>query len=181
MRCIKYRLKRPGTGSLINEAATLLFIAQHYYYGALLLRPAAVAAFFEYLDASDTVYNKSRESWELLKGWAKVEKLLSAVQEQLRLQIAPFAASVLCQFPNEDDRAKGLWTVVQMAKSNGLGWLMRTNNSGADEVAEDHDRLDGGFVELPTLTPEGLKPISDDADGNAIYIDWYSTYDLHSY
>ncbi|KAL8916572.1 MAG: hypothetical protein Q9208_008443 [Pyrenodesmia sp. 3 TL-2023] len=163
-------------GNLTNEAATLLFIAQHYFHGALLLRPAALTAFFENLDASDTVYNKSRESWKVLKGWAKVEKLLSAVQEQLRLLISPLAVTVICQFPDEDHRAKSLWRIVQMAKSNGLGWLMRTNDSVKSQQTEDSSRLDVDFVELPTLTPEDLQPISDDAGGNVIYIDWYGTY-----
>ena len=45
--------------------------------GQLLSRP-----FFHYLDAADTVNNKSRESWKVLTGWAKVEKLLGAVQER---------------------------------------------------------------------------------------------------
>lgn len=166
-------------GDMTNEAATLLFIAQHYFYGALLRRPAAVTAFFEYLDASDTVYNKSRESWKVLRGWAKVEKLLSAVQEKLRLLIAPTAASVICQFPNEDDRARLLWTVVQMAKSNGLAWLMRTNDSAGNQpMQEDSSRLDMDFVELPTLAPEDLQPISDDVGGGVTYVDWYGKYDL---
>ena len=159
----------------MNEAATHLFIAQHYYHGALLLRPAAVTAFFDHLDAADTAYNKSRESWKVLKGWAKVEKLLGAVQEQLRNTIAPLASSVLCQFPSEDDRATGLWTIVQMAKSNGLGWLMRTNASMGSKRAADSSRLDVDFEELPTLTPDELKSISDDAGDNVHYIDWYST------
>ncbi|KAL9053204.1 MAG: hypothetical protein Q9206_004022, partial [Seirophora lacunosa] len=163
------------SGSLTNQAATLLFIAQHYSWGAMRLRPAAVAAFFEYLDASDTVYNRSRESWKVLKGWAKVEKLLSAVQEEMRLFIAPLAASVMCQFPNETDRAKGLWTIVQMAKSNGLGWLMRTNAaSGSNQQPVDTTRLDVDYEELPTLTAEELKPMSDDAGGNVVYVDWYN-------
>ena len=113
-------------GSLKNEADILFFIANHYYYAALNLRPAALSAFFEYLDAADTVYNKSRASWKLLAGWAKVDKLLSDVQERLRVTIAPLATSVICQFPEGDLRSQSLWTMIQMAKSTGLGWLMRT-------------------------------------------------------
>ncbi|KAL8977465.1 MAG: hypothetical protein Q9205_006739, partial [Flavoplaca limonia] len=162
-------------GSLAKQAATLLAIAQHHYWGAMRLRPAAVAAFFEHLDASDTVYNRSRESWKVLKGWTKVEKLLSAVQEEMRLLIAPLAASVICQFPREDDRANGLWTIVQMAKSNGLGWLMRTNAAtGTRQQPVESTRLDVDYEELPTLTPEELKPVSEDAGGNIVYVDWYS-------
>ncbi|KAL8975237.1 MAG: hypothetical protein Q9197_000540 [Variospora fuerteventurae] len=161
-------------GSLPNEAATLLSMAQHYYQGALLLRPNAVAAFIEYLDASDTVYNKSRESWKVLKGWAKVEKLLSAVQEQMRLMIAPLAASVMSRFPSNDGRAKGLWTIVQMAKSNGLGWLMRTTASTEGNQIAGSDRVDVEFEELPVLTPEELKPLGLDAGGNVIFVDWYN-------
>ncbi|KAL8726744.1 MAG: hypothetical protein Q9166_006539 [cf. Caloplaca sp. 2 TL-2023] len=161
-------------GSLMNEAAILLFIAQHYSHGALLLRPAAIGPFFEYLDAADTVYNKSRESWKVLKGWSKVEKLLSAVQEQLRLTIAPLAVSVIWQFPENEDRARGLWSMVQMAKSNGLGWLMRTNDSSERRRVDDSKRLDVDFEQLPTLTPEELEPISEGAGGNVVYVDWYN-------
>ena len=56
-------------GDQVNEAATLLFIAQHYYDGAFALRSAALGAFFQYLDESDTIYNKTREGWKVLKGW----------------------------------------------------------------------------------------------------------------
>ncbi|KAL8700752.1 MAG: hypothetical protein Q9201_005280 [Fulgogasparrea decipioides] len=161
-------------GHLMNEAATLLYMAQHYHHGALLLRPAAYAAFIEYLDAADTVFNKSRESWKVLKGWAKVEKLLSAVQEQQRLMIAPLLTSVICQLPEEDVRARVLWGTIQMAKSNGLGWLMRTNNAVETQRADDPGRLDVDFEELPTLTPEELIPITNDAGGNVCYIDWYN-------
>lgn len=166
-------------GHLLNEAATLFFIAQHYHHGALLLRPAAVGAFFEHIDESNTVFNKSRESWKVLKGWAKVEKLLSAVQEQLRLTIAPLAASVFYNFPNEDDRARGLWNIVQMAKSNGLAWLMQTNGLEGSKRVEDPERLDVDFEELPSLIPEDLNPISEDAGGDVCYVDWYSTYGRH--
>ncbi|KAL8732428.1 MAG: hypothetical protein Q9181_003963 [Wetmoreana brouardii] len=162
-------------GHLTNEAATLFSMAQHYHHGALLLRPAAYAAFIEYLDAADTVFNKSRESWKVLKGWAKVEKLLSAVQEQLRLTIAPLLTSVICQLPNEDVRARVLWGTIQMAKSNGLGWLMRTNNAAESQQTDDPGRLDVDFEEVPTLTPEELVPMSDDAGGSVCYVDWYST------
>lgn len=168
------------SGNLTNEAATLLNIAQHYFHGALLLRPAALAAFIEYLDNADTVYQKSRESWKVLKGWAKVEKLLSAVQEELRLLLAPLAATVICQFPDENHRARALWTLIQMAKSNGLGWLMRTNDPVRSQQTEDSSRLDVDFVELPALTPEDLQQISDDVGGGVTYVDWYGMYALYS-
>lgn len=168
-------------GHLLNEAATLLFIAQHYHHGALLLRPAAVGAFFQNIDESNTVFNKSRESWKVLKGFAKVEKLLSAVQEQLRLTIAPLAASVIYNFPNEKERAGGLWNIVQVAKSNGLAWLMQTNGLEGSKRAEDPGRLDVDFEELPSLTPEDLNPISQDAGDSVCYVDWYSTYSRYPF
>ncbi|KAL8773760.1 MAG: hypothetical protein Q9209_001528 [Squamulea sp. 1 TL-2023] len=143
-------------GNLTDEAATLFFIAQHYHPGALLLRPTAFAAFAEYLDASSTVFNRSRESWKVLKGWVKVEKLLSVVQELLRLTIAPLLASVLCQLPDEVTRAITLWGTVQVTKSDGLGWLMRTNTSARSKQVERPDRLDVDFEELPTLTLRNL-------------------------
>ncbi|KAL8912475.1 MAG: hypothetical protein Q9172_007494, partial [Xanthocarpia lactea] len=160
-------------GNLTDEAATLFYIAQHYHRGALLLRPAAFDAFTKYLDASETVFSKSRESWKVLKGWAKVEKLLSAVQELLRLMIAPLLASVVYQLPDEDMRAKTMWGTIQLAKSNGLGWLMRTNTSARNKRVEDSGRLDVDFDELPTLTSNEFKPITEDAGGNVCYVDWY--------
>ncbi|KAL8777868.1 MAG: hypothetical protein Q9194_002315 [Teloschistes cf. exilis] len=161
-------------GHLMNEAATLFFMAQHYHQGAMLLRPAAFTAFSEYLDAANTVFDKSRESWKVLEGWAKVEKLLSAVQEQLRLTIAPLLTSVLCQLPNEEVRAQTLWATIQLAKSNGLGWLMQTNDVAESKHAEDSNRVDVDYEELPTLTPEELSSISTDAGGNVCYVDWYN-------
>lgn len=157
-----------------RTAKNLLYIAHHYYDAALRLRPAALASFFEHLDAADTVYNKSRESWKILKGWAKVEKLLGAVQEQMRNVIAPSAASVICEFPDGDQRARGLWTIIQMAKSNGLGWLMRTNQSTQNIQIEEVERLDVESEELPTWTADELKPISEDAGDNVVYVDWYN-------
>lgn len=148
-------------------------MAQHYFFAACQLRPVAVTSFFEYLDAADTVYGKSRESWKVLKGWAKVEKLLGAIQEQMRNRIAPFAISMLWRFPNADQRAQGLWTVIQMAKSNGLGWLMRTNHSTKKTRPEDDERLDVDFEELPTLTSDELKPLSEDGGNDVLYVDWY--------
>lgn len=162
-------------GHVMNEAATLFFMAQHYHQGAMLLRPAAFTAFSEYMDAANTVFDKSRESWKVLKGWAKVEKLLSAVQEQLRLTIAPLLTSVICQLPNEEVRAQTLWATIQLAKSNGLGWLMQTNDVAESKPAEDSNRVDVDYEELPTLTPEDLSSISTDAGGNVCYVDWYST------
>ena len=161
-------------GSLTNEAATLFFIAQHYYFAAWRLRPAAVKPFFEYLDAADTAYNKIRESWKVLKGWAKVEKLLGAVQEQMRNTIAPLATSVICRFPDEQARASGLWTIIQMAKSNGLGWLMRTNDPTQQRQVGDVERLDVDFEEIPTLRPADLKSLSEDAASDIVYVDWYN-------
>ncbi|KAL8663598.1 MAG: hypothetical protein Q9202_003786 [Teloschistes flavicans] len=160
-------------GHLMNEAATLFFMAQHYHHGAMLLRPAAYAAFLEYLDAANTVFDKSRESWKVLKGWAKVEKLLSAVQEQLRLTIAPLLTSVICQLRDEELRAQALWGTIQIAKSSGLGWLMQTNDAAESKQAEDTSRFDVDFEELPTLTREDLLAISNDAGGNVCYVDWY--------
>ncbi|KAL8644981.1 MAG: hypothetical protein Q9210_006967, partial [Variospora velana] len=77
--------------------------------------------------------------------------------------MAPLAASVISIFPSEDDRAKGLWTIVQMAKSNGLGWLMRTTASTKGNQIEGSVRVDVKFEELPVSTPEELKPLGLDA------------------
>ena len=103
-----------------------------------------------------------------------MEKLLGAIEEKMRNVIAPLATSVICQFPDGDQRERGLWTVIQMAKSNGLGWLMRTNQSTQKIQIEDVERLDVEFEELPTWTADELKPISEDAGDNFVYVDWYN-------
>ena len=161
-------------GSLNNEATTLLFIAQHYYYAAWNLRPAALTAFFEYLDAADTVYNKSRERWKVLKFREKLEKLLGDVQEQLRNTIAPLAASVICRFPEGDSRSQYLWAIIQMAKSTGLGWLMRTNYLMTQNNTENTDRPYVDYEDLPMLTVDDLKLITEDASCDVVYVDWYN-------
>ena len=161
-------------GNLANEATTLLYIAQLYYYAAWNLRPAALTAFFEQLNAADTVYNKSREGWKVLTGWAKVEKLLSAMQERLRNSIAPLAASVICRFPEGNGRSQFLWTIIQMAKSTGLGWLMRTNHLTTQKNAGNTNRLDVDYEDLPMLRVDDLKPIAEDACCDVVYVDWYN-------
>ena len=88
--------------------------------------------------------------------------------------IAPLATSVLCQFSDEHIRAHGLWIAIQMAKSNGLGWLMRGAHSTEEGPTDDPKILDVNQEKLPTLTPEDFKPMSDDAGGNIVYVDWYN-------
>ena len=163
-------------GYVLAEASTSLSIAQHFFFPATQLHPAAVQAFFKALIEADSTFQKLRESWRVLKGWRKVQTLLLASEEEQRLQIAPLAVQVLYQIPNEQrvdtKRDEGLWTMIQVAKSIGLGWLMRTNSlKGADSSYLDSENKPSEFG---AITPDYLIHITKDAGGDVVYVDWYN-------
>ena len=58
-----------------------------------------------------------------------------------------------------------------MAKSTGLGLLIRTNHLIAQNEAENTDRLDVDYEDLPMLTFDDLKPITEDASSDIVYVD----------
>jgi hypothetical protein len=84
-------------GNTLGEAMTALYIAHLYYWGAMLLKKTMFELFFKYLDQSNDAFQKRREGWKVLSGWDKVDKLLQAVSERARLQIAPLAIVVMSQ------------------------------------------------------------------------------------
>lgn len=163
-------------GNILGEAGTALFIAQLYFWGAMKLKKSMLDEFFKYLDQSYEAFQKRREGWKVLRGWDKVDKLLKAVSENMRLQIVPLAVAVLCQFSEEarEWRDTSIWSMIQMGKSTGLGWLMQTNSldqhaplrsNGAPPFTE--------YKEIPVVKLEDLSLITSDAGGDVVYVDWY--------
>ena len=163
-------------GRLVGEANTWLLIAQHYFFAAQSFRPRALKPFDEALDNADIAYQKMREGWKNLRGWNRVEKLLSAVEEKTRLSIHPLAMGVIRQVPDslQESRSNMFWSTVQAAKSIGLGWLMQAykDESSGKDCPESTAR-DSDFTTLPTITTEDVQAITDDVGGDVIYVDWY--------
>ena len=158
-----------------NEASTALYMAQHMMFAASKLRPAAIDAFFTHLDTAEIAFQKNRESWKILKGWNKVQKLLLAVRENYSQHPPPLGIRVFLNFPDalQIQRAGGIWLMVQMAKSFGLGWLMQTN-SHAELGTSSSKQEPLKFVELPAIEPKELEAITEDAGGDVVYVDWYN-------
>ena len=168
-----------GIGRLDLEATISMNIAHLYYSPALCLRQKAFEGFFQSLDDAEIAYQKSREGWKFLRGWDKVEKLLMAAEEEMRLRIAPLAVSVLMKMPGSENPASEfalpIWTMIQIAKSLGLGWLTRTNGLEKSEKSQPETaKLDLEFNETLPITPDDLNIITADAEDNIVYVDWYN-------
>ncbi|ERF75709.1 hypothetical protein EPUS_01539 [Endocarpon pusillum Z07020] len=163
-------------GNILGEAGTALFIAQLYYWGAMKLKKSMLDEFFKYLDQSYEAFQKRREGWKVLSGWDKVDKLLKAVSENMRLQIVPLAVAVLCQFSEEarEWRDTRIWSMIQMGKSTGLGWLMQTNRLDQQALLRSNGALPfTEYREVPVVKREDLSLITSDAGGDVVYVDWY--------
>ena len=163
-------------GNLHTEANIWMLIAEHCYFAAQRLRPVALELFQEALDNANVTYQKIREGWKNLRGWKKVDKVLSAAEEQRRLRIHPLAIGIIRQFPDthQEIRNNMLWSIVQGAKSIGLGWLMRTNQADdSGRFSPDSMARFSDFKKLPTITTEDIQAITEDAGGDIVYVDWY--------
>jgi CHAT domain-containing protein len=164
-------------GNTLGEAATALYIAQLYFWGAMKLEKLSMFdEFFRYLDQSNEAFQKRREGWKVLSGWDKVDKLLKAVSEKLRLQIVPLAVVVLCQLSGgaREWRDTLIWSSIQMGKSIGLGWLMQTNSLDQQALMRNNGALPSTECkEVPIVKPEDLSLITSDAGGDVVYVDWY--------
>ena len=163
-------------GNLRTEADIWMLIAEHCYFAAQRLRPGALAIFQDALQNAEITYQKIREGWKNLRGWKKVEKVLSAVQEERRLRIHPMAMGVVRQIPDthREMRNAMLWSTVQGAKSIGLGWLMRTNQTNdSGRFSPDSMARYSDFEKFPTITTEDVQAITDDVGGDVVYVDWY--------
>ncbi|KAF7507528.1 hypothetical protein GJ744_010319 [Endocarpon pusillum] len=163
-------------GNILGEGGTALFIAQLYFWGAMKLKKSMVDEFIKYLDQSYEAFQKRREGWKVLSGWDKVDKLLKAVSEDMRLQVVPLGVAVLCQFSEEarEWRDTSIWSMIQMGKSTGLGWLMQTNSLDQKALLRSKGALPfTEYKEFPVVKPEDLSLITSDAGGDVVYVDWY--------
>lgn len=164
-------------GQLHPQAVIWRGIALLYFHAAKILRPAALLAFLESLDSANDIYERMLEGWKYLRGWDKVEKLLIASQEQMRLQIFPLSIHIYCQFQASHHQVRNelIWNQIQVAKSIGLGWLMRTNGLEQPEgISIESLEHSPDFEALPTITVEEMQTITNDAGSDALYVDWYN-------
>ncbi|KAL8826724.1 MAG: hypothetical protein Q9191_003620 [Dirinaria sp. TL-2023a] len=120
-----------GNGRSVRELQTYVNIAQLYFYAALKLDQRALDPFFQALLNALGALEKVRDGWRALQGWKRVENLTLALQDQKTMNIIPWAVAVLAKFPDSETnfRASMIWSMVQAAKSMGLGWLMETSAS----------------------------------------------------
>lgn len=163
-------------GRLIGQSNTFMSIAELFYFAAQRLRPGALDPFFQALKDADIAFQKMREGWKNLHGWQRVDKVLSASEEQRRLRICPLAMGVIRRFPDihREVRDGKLWSTIQAAKSIGLGWLMRVSKANAPEITSSESLARySDFQELPTITIDDVRAISDDVGGDVVYVDWY--------
>lgn len=163
-------------GRLIGESNTFMLIAELFYFAAQRLRPGAMEPFFQALKDAEIAFQRMREGWKNLHGWERVDKLLSASEEQRRLRIHPLAMGVIRQIPDTHREVRNgeLWSTIQAAKSIGLGWLMRTSKAKAPESTSSESLARySAFRELPTITVDDLSAITDDVGGDVVYVDWY--------
>jgi CHAT domain-containing protein len=164
-------------GNTLGEATTALYIAQLYFWGAMKGTKASMFdEFFRYLDQSNEAFQKGREGWKVLSGWDKVYKLLKSVSEKQRLEIVPLAVAVLCQLSDgaREWRDTPIWSVIQVGKSIGLGWLMQTNSIDHQAPVGNNSALPfAEYKEVPVVKPEDLSLITSDAGGDVVYVDWY--------
>ena len=163
-------------GRLAGEANTWLHIAEHYFFAAQRLRPGALDSFEDAIKNADTAYQKLREGWKNLRGWKRVDRALSAVEEERRLRIHPLAMGVIRQIPDtlQEIRSPMFWSTVQGAKSIGLGWLMQTLKAeDTRRVTPESTARYSDFTRLPTVTTEDIQTITDDVGGEVVYVDWY--------
>lgn len=166
----------------LNEAATALAKAQHLMFAASIIRPAALEAFCKSLDTAEMAFQKNRESWRVLRGWNKVQKLLLAVRENYRQNLPPLGIQVFLGFPEalQVQRVEGIWMMVQMAKSFGLGWLMQTNSQGqVEKTLSNEEPLK--FEPVPGIEPKDLEAITEDAGSEVVYVDWYNCSAINEY
>ena len=120
-----------GNGRFVREAQTYVDIAHLYFYAALKLNQSALDPFFQALLNALAALEKVREGWQALQGWERVQNLTHALKDPYMMNIVPWAVAVLTQFPDShiNVRDSRIWSMVQVAKSLGLGWLMEINAS----------------------------------------------------
>ena len=170
-----------GSTRLLREVHLNMSIASVYLHAAKKLDPKALSGFFNAVEKAVEAFEKIREGWRILTGWDRVQKLLLALEDQITLQIAPLAITVACQIPitQREARDKGIWSMIQFAKSIGIGWLLESNAadglSHRTEGTSDNRRIlcEAADSEVDrerpddhsgSASPEALPPGHDQAD-----------------
>lgn len=176
-------LNETGTGNEIQmgghvfmQAVTSASLAAHYSFPAWNLRLGATEPFFRYCELAEQLFERTRESWKLLQGWEKVEKVSKAIDQQyFRHQVAASAVIVLSRFPDSEgvERDQKIWTKIQKEKSWGLGWLMQTNTLQRVEKRPVRMNAISEFNPLPVITLEDLQSIGGETEDGVVYVDWY--------
>ena len=135
-----------GNGRVLREVQIHVNTAQLYFHAARKLNQRALDLFFQALLNALAALEKVRDGWRALQGWERVENLTLALEDPYMMSIIPWAVAILTQYPDShaDYRASMIWSMVQGAKSMGLGWLMEisstiTHDSQADEKPEPSD------------------------------------------
>lgn len=118
-----------GNNRFIREVYTQVDIAQLYFHAAFRLNQQAIDPFFQALDKALTTLDKVRDGWRALEGWERVQSLTLALEDRMIMTISPWAVAVLSQFPDTHGEVRNnmIWTMIQVAKSMGLGWLLEIN------------------------------------------------------
>ena len=120
-----------GNWRYVSEIQTHVNMAQLYFHAALKHDQRALDPFFQSFFNALAALEKIRDGWRALQGWKRVENLTFALQNRDIMVIIPWAVAVLTKYPDSqtDFRAGMIWSMVQCAKSMGLGWLMEISAS----------------------------------------------------
>lgn len=159
-------------GWIRAEAYTLMDIAHLCFYPALKPDSSVLETFFESLGAAMDAFERSREGWRALEGWDRVRKVMLALEDDYMLQIAPLMITVWCQNPKPYE----IWLMIQVAKSMGLGWLMKVNVAKSPPLDSDSSKSDPpprGPEEDLSFSNEDVQAISE-LGNNAVLVDWYN-------
>ena len=152
-----------GNWRFNTEVQTYVNIAQLYFHAALKLDQRALDPFFQSVLNALAALEKVRDGWRALQGWKRVENLTLALQDRNIMNIIPWAIAVLTKFPDShtDFRAGMIWSMVQGAKSMGLGWLMeisasnvRASQVSSKTLGNDATNQQGRGKEADSTRPE---------------------------
>ena len=120
-----------GNGKVIREIHINVDIAQLYSYAAMRGDQRALDPFFQAMLNTMAALEKLRDGWRALNGWERVYNLLLVLEDEKIKSVIPWTVAVLCKYPDSlaKIRASNIWSMIQIAKSIGLGWLMEINTA----------------------------------------------------
>lgn len=159
-------------GWIRAEAYTLMEIAHLYFFTTIKRDPSVLETFIETLSAAMDSFERIREGWRALEGWDRVRKLMLALEDEHLLQIVPWLMPVLCHTPKPHE----IWNVIQIAKSMGLGWLMRVNMTKRPSLDPDSSHSEPAPRELEMISSFSMEEVQtlNEPDNNVVFVDWYN-------